>query len=52
MEWLHPNADEMGYYRWNLPPGDLRTLVTRANQILTPRERVATQCSMPGLRIW
>jgi alanyl aminopeptidase len=38
--WLHPNADERGYYRWSAPPEFLTRLVSRASTVLEPRERV------------
>jgi alanyl aminopeptidase len=38
-EWIHPNADEAGYYRWNLSPA-LNTRLARHAARLTPRERV------------
>jgi alanyl aminopeptidase len=37
--WLHPNADERGYYRWSLTPDDLAKLIAAAGT-LTVRERV------------
>ena len=42
--WLHPNADERGYYRWALPDDALRALVTTHRAQLTLRERAA----LPG----
>jgi alanyl aminopeptidase len=38
-EWIHPNADEAGYYRWNLAPA-LNARLARHAANLTPRERV------------
>ena len=38
--WLHPNADEKGYYRWSAPPEMLTTLASQAASVLEPRERV------------
>ncbi|OGF17284.1 MAG: hypothetical protein A2W00_14100 [Candidatus Eisenbacteria bacterium RBG_16_71_46] len=38
--WLHPNADELGYYRWSVPPEVMRSLAEHATSWLTPRERV------------
>jgi alanyl aminopeptidase len=37
----HPNEEERGYYRWNLSPSALDSLVARGSDILTERERVA-----------
>ncbi|MEZ4466956.1 MAG: hypothetical protein R3F43_21530 [bacterium] len=39
--WLHPNADERGYYRWRLPAGALAALVGPGLAALGDRERVA-----------
>jgi len=38
-DWIHPNADEAGYYRWSLSPA-LNTRIARHAAALTPRERV------------
>lgn len=40
-EWIHPNVDERGYYRWELDPERLRELVESAEENLSLRERVA-----------
>ncbi|MEZ4473713.1 MAG: M1 family aminopeptidase [bacterium] len=45
--WLHPNADERGYYRWRLPAGALAALVGPGLAALGDRERVA----LPG-HLW
>ena len=37
-EWIHPNADERGYYRWSLPAAALDDLSARASSGLTTRE--------------
>jgi peptidase M1-like protein/ERAP1-like protein len=42
--WIHPNADEAGYYRWRLPEPELLRLVTAGRERLTPLEEVA----LPG----
>ncbi len=39
--WLHPNADERGYYRWRLQPELLNTIVHQQRQELSLLERVA-----------
>ena len=39
--WLHPNADERGYYRWRLQPELLNTIVSQQRQELSLLERVA-----------
>jgi alanyl aminopeptidase len=38
--WIHPNADEEGYYRWSLPPDALDSLAHQAERRLSIRERV------------
>jgi hypothetical protein len=38
-DWLHPNADEAGYYRWSLAPA-LNARLVRHAAALTPRERI------------
>jgi alanyl aminopeptidase len=38
--WIHPNAGETGYYRWQVPPAMLSALAADAPKALTPRERV------------
>ena len=39
--WLHPNADERGYYRWWLQPELLNTIVNQQRHELSLIERVA-----------
>ena len=38
--WLHPNADESGYYRWSLPAAAQRALAEGGQRTMTVRERV------------
>jgi alanyl aminopeptidase len=38
--WIHPNAGEKGYYRWQVPSAMLVYLAGHAQSLLTPRERV------------
>jgi alanyl aminopeptidase len=40
-EWIVPNADAAGYYRWSVPGTDLRKLTGPAYPKLTVRERVS-----------
>ena len=40
-DWIVPNADAAGYYRWTLPGGDLRKLTGTAYPKLTVRERLS-----------
>jgi aminopeptidase N len=39
VDWVHPNAEERGYYRWSVPAPMLATLAAQARSF-TPRERV------------
>ena len=43
-DWLHPNADEQGYYRWRIPTVALTDLATVYRDRLSVAERVA----LPG----
>ncbi|MGE5176744.1 MAG: M1 family metallopeptidase [Hyphomicrobiales bacterium] len=38
--WIHPNADESGYYRWSLAPDAFDALVRAAPRSLGVRERI------------
>jgi len=38
--WIHPNADERGYYHWTVDRPQLRTLADSAQRIMNARERV------------
>jgi alanyl aminopeptidase len=38
--WIHPNADEAGYYRWSVDPAVLDRLTAIAPTGLTARERI------------
>jgi alanyl aminopeptidase len=38
--WIHPNADEAGYYRWSLPGAMYTILAEDAGHALGARERV------------
>ncbi|MBX7191849.1 MAG: M1 family metallopeptidase [Sandaracinaceae bacterium] len=40
-EWIHPNANASGYYRFAMPADDLDALVTRGYAQLGPRERLS-----------
>ena len=39
-KWLHPNADESGYYHWSVSPDQLTALAAVARAELSERERV------------
>ena len=38
--WVHPNANERGYYRWSVPVPMRQAIATHASKGLEPRERV------------
>jgi alanyl aminopeptidase len=38
--WIHPNADEAGYYRWTVDPAMLDRLTAVSATALTARERI------------
>ena len=38
--WVHPNADERGYYRWSVPAAVRRALADGGERIMGVRERV------------
>jgi alanyl aminopeptidase len=38
--WIHPNADERGYYRWSVPPQAFTRLAADAGRMLDTGERV------------
>src|SRR3989442_9474557 len=40
LDWLHPNAGETGYYRWQLPAAMLSALADAAPKSLGPPERI------------
>jgi alanyl aminopeptidase len=40
LEWVLPNADQRGYFRWQTSPEMLQRLASRAGEILNERERV------------
>lgn len=41
VDWLLPDSDARGYYRWQLPTDRLLALAERADEVLDPRERIA-----------
>ena len=38
--WVHPNADERGYYRWSVPAAARRAIAGGGERALSVRERV------------
>jgi aminopeptidase N len=47
--WVHPNAGETGYYRWNVPAPMLKTLAETAAAKLTLSERVGLVGNLSAL---
>jgi alanyl aminopeptidase len=45
-DWILPNADGAGYYRWSLPAEDLRRLKGAANDSLSTRELMSAGDSL------
>ncbi|NIO09204.1 MAG: M1 family peptidase, partial [Deltaproteobacteria bacterium] len=45
-DWILPNADGAGYYRWILPPADLRRLKDKAGGKLSTRELLSVGDSL------
>jgi alanyl aminopeptidase len=40
VRWVHPNTDEIGYYRWNVPTPALHAIAEGGERTMTARERV------------
>ena len=38
--WVHPNADERGYYRWSVPAATRRAIAEGGERVMSVRERV------------
>ncbi len=38
--WIHPNSEELGYYRWSVPSEAFERLTAEAGRALDTRERV------------
>ncbi|HUP64388.1 MAG TPA: M1 family metallopeptidase [Thermoanaerobaculia bacterium] len=49
LDWIYPNADGTGYYRWTLPPDRILSLAERAQGTLTVRERITFVGNMAAL---
>ena len=41
VDWILPDVEASGYYRWSVPPPALMTLADRSTQVLSARERIA-----------
>ncbi len=48
-DWIHPNADERGYYRWTLPAPQLAKLAAVAGSALGDRERIGFMGNLGAL---
>ena len=49
LEWLHPNAQERGYYIWSLPPAKLRDLMLVHRDVLSGRETMGVAMRLEAL---
>jgi alanyl aminopeptidase len=47
--WIHPNADETGYYLWKTDPENLTHLVENAERLLNDAERVGLVHNLAAL---
>jgi hypothetical protein len=47
--WVHPNAGERGYYRWQVPPEMLQALAAAGPPALDTRERVGLLNNLSAL---
>lgn len=49
VEWLYPDAEARGYYRWNLPAEHLKRLAENAGAVLSDRERIGLLANLSAL---
>lgn len=49
LEWILPDADAYGYYRWNVPFAMIQKLLQDPEKLLTERERVAFMGNISAL---
>lgn len=49
LEWIYPNADQGGYYRWELAPDQLHAVVDKAQQVLSPMERMGLVSNLTAM---
>ena len=47
--WVFPDADMSGYYRWLVPPDMMKMMAEHSSEFLTPSERVGFLSNMSGL---
>lgn len=48
-DWIFPNLDARGYYRWTMPTTRLAELVRHAPESLSAKERIALVSNLGGL---
>ncbi len=49
VDWVMPNANAGGYYRWSVPVDVMDRLTANAAQVLTPLERIGLIGNLSGL---
>jgi alanyl aminopeptidase len=49
VDWVYPNAEQGGYYRWKIPAKMLQPLVDDAQQLLTPKERMGLVSNLTAM---
>jgi hypothetical protein len=49
IDWVAPNGDAYGYYRWRAPAAWMKALASRAGDTLDPRERMDFAYDAKGL---
>jgi len=49
IDWIYPNAEQGGYFRWKVPPKMLQPLVDDAQQLLTPMERMGLVSNLTAM---
>ena len=49
VDWVYPNAEQGGYYRWKIPTRMLQPLVNDAQQLLTPMERMGLVSNLTAM---
>jgi alanyl aminopeptidase len=49
VDWIYPNAEQSGYYRWKVPAEMLQPLVDEAQQLLTPMERMGLVSNLTAM---
>ena len=49
LQWIYPNANQGGYYRWKVTPELLQALVDNAQQTLTASERMGLASNLSAM---